>query len=154
MAKQRVVAVGASAAGLEALFRIVQALPADLAAPVLVVMHCSPSFPSMLPEILGSGGPLPAAYARDGAEPAPGRIYVAPLDRHLTLERGRLKVRYGPKVNGFRPAIDPLFRSVAECCGPAAIGVLLSGGMLVDLAEQAERHRAGIEGGILKGPQG
>lgn len=64
----------------------------------------------MLPKILGRASALPAEYARHGAAIVPARIVVAPADRHLLLEQGRIRVTHGPKENRFRPAIDPLFR--------------------------------------------
>ena len=79
--------------------------------------------------MLERGGPLPATNARDGEVIRPGRIYVAPPDRHLVIENGRTRLTRGPKENRFRPAIDPLFRSAAYAYGPRVIGVVLSGGL-------------------------
>jgi len=72
---------------------------------------------------------LPAAAAVDGEPIRMGRIYVAPPDRHLLVEKDRVRVMYGPKENRFRPAIDPLFRSAAYAFGPQVIGVVLSGAL-------------------------
>jgi two-component system chemotaxis response regulator CheB len=129
MAERQAIAFGASAGGLEALLKIVKDLPADLPAPAFVVVHCPPNFPSVLPEILSRSGPLPATHPQDGEEVRPGRIYVAPPNFYLALDGGRARVWFGPRVNGFRPAIDPLLCSAAEHCGAGAIGVILSGGM-------------------------
>src|SRR5439155_13984101 len=71
--------------------------------------------------------PLEAVHAQDGETIQPNRIYVAPPDKHLILEIGRMVVRRGPKENRFRPSIDALFRSAAYVFGPRAIGVILSG---------------------------
>jgi two-component system, chemotaxis family, protein-glutamate methylesterase/glutaminase len=120
-----VVVVGASAGGVSALQALAEGLPADLAAAVLVVLHVSEE--SALPRILDRAGPLPADHARDGERLLPSRIYVAPPDRHLLVERDRVRVVRGAQENGHRPAIDPLFTSAAVSFGPNAVGVVLTG---------------------------
>jgi two-component system chemotaxis response regulator CheB len=124
----RVVAVGASAGGVTALRSLAAVLPADFAAPVLVVQHIG-NRASILPELLSKSGPLPAVHPEDGAPLAAGRIYVAPPDHHMMVQEGRVKLERGPKENHARPAIDPLFRSVGLAYGPAAVGVVLTGGL-------------------------
>ena len=124
-----IIVVGTSSGGVEALRRIVAALPADLPAAMLVVMHRPPDSPSLLAEILRSVSNLDVADADDGERIVPGRIYVAPPDRHLLIERERVRLTRGPKENRFRPAIDPLFRSAAYAYGPRAIGVVLTGNL-------------------------
>jgi two-component system chemotaxis response regulator CheB len=122
-----VIAIGASAGGVEALRALVAGLPPDFPGAVLVVLHLPRDAPSALPTILDRSGPLPAAAAVDGEELRPGRIYVAPNNHHLLLLDGHLRLSHGPAENGHRPAIDPLFRSVARAAGPRGIGVVLSG---------------------------
>jgi two-component system, chemotaxis family, protein-glutamate methylesterase/glutaminase len=122
-----VIAVGASAGGVEALRALVAGLPPDFPGSVLVVLHLPRDAPSALARILSRSGPLPAATARDGEPAEPGRIHVAPNDHHLLLLDGRLRLSHGPAENGHRPAVDPLFRSVARTAGPRAVGVVLSG---------------------------
>jgi two-component system, chemotaxis family, protein-glutamate methylesterase/glutaminase len=122
-----VVAVGASAGGVEALQALVAGLPKDLQAVVLVVLHIPRQAPSALPSILSRAGPLPAVAATDGMPARAGTIYVAPADHHLLICDGLLKLSLGPTENGHRPAIDPLFRSAAVAFGAGAIGVVLSG---------------------------
>jgi two-component system chemotaxis response regulator CheB len=124
-----VVALGASAGGVEALKRVVSHLPEDLGAPVLVVLHTPPAERSYLPEILERAGRLPAEQARDGVALEPNRIYVAPPDHHLLVVDGSLRVVRGPHENGHRPAIDALFRSAAVSFRERAIAVVLSGAL-------------------------
>lgn len=121
------VVVGASAGGVEALQRFARALPADFAAPILIVLHASPTGRSYLPEILTRAGRIPAAHARDGEPLEQGRIYVAPPDCHLLVFDGRMTVAKGPRENGHRPAIDPLFRSASGAYHDRVAGVILSG---------------------------
>src|SRR5687767_8151066 len=125
----RIVVIGTSAGGIDALRTIAAALPADFPAPIAVVMHSAPDSPGVLHEIIDRAGPLSALRARNGQRLEAGRIYVAPPDRHLLIEPGRVRVTRGPKENRFRPAIDPLFRSAAQVYGPAAIGVILTGNL-------------------------
>jgi two-component system chemotaxis response regulator CheB len=122
------IVIGASAGGVEAVLTLTGGLPAGLPAAVFVAIHVHPASPALFAGLIDRAGPLPASYAADGEVAQPGRIYVAPVDHHLLVEPGgRMRVWRGPKENGFRPAIDPLFRSVARAYGPRAIGVILSG---------------------------
>jgi two-component system chemotaxis response regulator CheB len=123
----RVLAVGASAGGVEALIALVRSLPADFPAPVLVVLHVPAFSASNLPSILNRAGPLKADHARDHDPLVVGRIYVAPPDFHLLAMREDVRVVRGPHENNNRPAIDPLFRSIALAFGPAAIALVLTG---------------------------
>jgi two-component system chemotaxis response regulator CheB len=129
MAKKDIVVVGASAGGMEALQNLVSRLPPDFPGSLFVVWHLAPGTKSILPQILSKAGPLKAANPEDGDRIEPGRIYVAPNDHHMLLEKGTIRVARGPKENRFRPAIDPLFRSAAYLYGPRAIGVVLTGAL-------------------------
>lgn len=122
-----IIAIGSSAGGVEALTSLCAGLPAGLPAAVLVVQHVSPTSRSMLPQLLSRAGPLPAHHAEDGETVAPGTITVAPPDRHMLIEGDRILLRRGPYENRTRPAIDPLFRSVAIAYGPRVVGVVLTG---------------------------
>jgi two-component system chemotaxis response regulator CheB len=127
--RRDIVAIGASAGGVESLGRLVAALPADLPAAVFVVLHVPPTGTSMLPRILSRAGPLPAGHAVDGSRPEYGRIYVAPPDCHLLLEPDLIRVVRGPRENGHRPAVDPLLRTSARSYGNRACGIVLSGSL-------------------------
>ncbi len=127
MPNHAVVVIGASAGGLDALTTIVERLPSSLPACVLVVMHASSN--GVLPSILNRVSSLPVAFAKQGGSIKAGGVYVAPSDFHLLVgARGVMLVR-GPRENGFRPAIDPLFRTAARELGSRVIGVVLSGAL-------------------------
>ncbi|WP_372509636.1 chemotaxis protein CheB [Mycobacterium alsense] len=122
-----VVAIGASAGGVDALSRLATGLSADLPYAYLIVLHVPAGVPSILARIVDRSGPLPATAAEHGAPLLPGHIYVSSPDRHLLVADHRAVLSQGPTENGHRPAINALFRSVAVAFGPRAIGVLLSG---------------------------
>ena len=124
----RLVLIGASAGGVAALTRLTAELPADFAAPLLVVLHVG-AHRSILPELLAKRCPLDVAHARDGETMRPGMLRVAPPDLHMTVTDGSLRLRHGPKENHARPAIDPLFRSAALQRGRDAVGVVLTGSL-------------------------
>lgn len=122
-----VVVIGGSAGALDPLLALAGALPADLPAAVLVVIHLPPDRPSMLPQLLARSGPLQASHAADGGSLEAGKIYVAPPDHHLLVAQGQVRLSRGPRENRSRPSIDVLFRSAAYTLGPQVAGVLLSG---------------------------
>lgn len=128
MQRRDIIVIGTSSGGIDALKELVSQLPRDLNAAVFVVLHVAPYSLGILPEILERAGPLRAANAADWGRIEPGRIYVAPPDRHLLLDAsGRVRVTRGPRENRFRPAVDPTFRSAAHAFGPRVVGVVLTG---------------------------
>jgi two-component system chemotaxis response regulator CheB len=138
-----VVGVAASAGGVEALRQFAAALPADLPAAILVVLHIAPTGPTLLPQILGRAGRLPARHPQDGEPLAPGVILVAPPGQHLTVADGHVRLLSHPREHGHRPSADMLLRSAAEASGPACSGVVLSGTMDDGAAGLAAVRRAG-----------
>lgn len=104
-------------------------LPRRLRAAICVVVHSAPDMPSALPELLSRGGPLPARHAEDRERVRHGHIYIAPPDHHLLLGDRLLRVTQGPRENGFRPAVDPLFRTAAQHHGSRVVGIVLSGAL-------------------------
>ena len=127
MEKRNIIVIGASAGGFEAIKKIVNDLPGNLDASVLIVWHMSPDVRGVLPQVLNRFNKLPAIHARDKEPIKPGQIYVAPPDHHLLVEKDYIRITRGPKENHFRPAIDPLFRAAALAYGARVIGVVLCG---------------------------
>ncbi len=140
--RRNIVVIGASAGGIAALNEVMRGLPANFPAAIFVAVHTSPDNPGVLPQILRRAGVLPVEFAHDGDPIVLGRVYVAPPDHHLLLKRDHIRVLRGPKENGFRPAVDPLFRTAAATHGASVIGVVLSGGLndgthgLADIVER------------------
>jgi hypothetical protein len=118
MPQRDLVVIGASTGGLEAPTAIVERLPAGLRACILVAIHTRADGDGGLPAVLERVTALPVAYGRDGEKLTPGRIFVASPGSHLIVDDHRMRVVSGPRENGFRPAIDPLFRTAARAFGP------------------------------------
>lgn len=127
MGNRDILAIGASAGGVEALTQLVSGFRREFPAAVLVTLHLSNQFRSSLDELLTRAGPLPAQFAQDGEPLRKGRIYIAPPDRHLLVDGNRAVLGVGPRENNSRPAVDPMLRSAALCCCHRAIGVVLTG---------------------------
>lgn len=127
MANRNIVAIGTSAGGVEALLFLARSFPVDFPAAVVVTIHLSHHFRSELDAILTRVGALPACFAQDGAVLKTGQIYIAPPGCHLLVDGDRMTLGNGPRENNARPAIDPMMRSAAICCGGRAIGVMLTG---------------------------
>src|SRR5262245_9457277 len=125
----RVISIGTSTGGLEALVRLISPLPADLPAALFVVQHLSTTQESRLSEILARHSSLPVHRASDGKPIEAGTVTVAVPGFHLKLGPHSVSLEAGPRQNGFRPAIDPTFLSTAYHFGPRSVGILLTGAL-------------------------
>jgi len=121
------IVIGASAGGVGAIMELAGAFPADLPAAVIVVLHSSRHKPSLLPDLINRRSALPAAHAQDEEPIRPGRIYVAPPDHHLVVNKDVLLLARTATEHHTRPAIDPTFRTAARAYGRRVIGALLTG---------------------------
>ncbi len=126
-----VLGIGASTGGPNALEEVLRRLPADFGLPIVIVQHMPEGFTRLLANRLTANTPFPAAEATPGSVLAPGQIWVAPGDRHLVVERSaegvRLQTNRQPPENSCRPAVDVLFRSLAEVYGAGVLAVVLTG---------------------------
>jgi two-component system chemotaxis response regulator CheB len=127
--RRDIVVIGASAGGFEALRDLLGSLPFGLGAAILVVLHVSPDSPGNTADILERAGQLPVVHPQDGDDIVHGCVMVAPPDQHLIVDGSKVRLVRGPRENGVRPAVDPLFRSAARSYGPRVVGVLLSGSL-------------------------
>lgn len=123
------VVIGGSAGSLAPLTTVVSALPPSFGACVLIVLH-SPAAPAgNLRRILERVSHLPVVIAKDEQDLEPG-IVLARADQHMIVTApNQIRLTSGAKESGFRPAIDPLFRTAAKACGSRVIGVILSGAL-------------------------
>ena len=124
------IAIGASTGGTEAIKEVLMRLPADAPA-VVITQHIPAEFSQPFARRMDASSALAVCQAEDGQPILPGHAYIAPGGRHLLVERSgtRFQCRLddGPPVNRHRPAVDVLFRSVAQAAGMNAVGVLLTG---------------------------
>ncbi len=127
MPESRIIVIGASAGGVNALQQLLAPLPAKLPASIFITTHLSSDGRSYLPDILQRATGLTVVPAQDQQTIAPGHIYVAVPDCHLLVHRGYIRVLRGPRENRHRPAIDPMFRSAARNYGPRVVGIVLTG---------------------------
>jgi two-component system chemotaxis response regulator CheB len=126
-----VVAIGASTGGPKALAKLLEGIPSDFQLPIVIVQHMPPIFTRLLAERLGTRTQLQCSEAIEGSALKPRTIWIAPGDQHMTVERERGEIRIrltnDPPVHSCRPAVDPLFLSVADAYGSGALGVILTG---------------------------
>jgi two-component system chemotaxis response regulator CheB len=125
---QTVIGIAASAGGLNALSRLIGALPPTLNAAIVILQHLSSTHPSHLADILGRRTRLQVKQAASRDRLRAGAVFTAPPGVHLLVDReGNLSFSHRPAVNFVRPAADRLFESLAESFGPRAIAVVLTG---------------------------
>jgi two-component system chemotaxis response regulator CheB len=127
--KRDIIVIGASLGGIDAIKQMLAGLPSDLPAALFVVLHQADTPYSRLASILGASTTLRVEEVLDGDRIEHGRVYVAPAGNHLLLRDGYVAVVRGPRENGHRPAVNPLFRTAAEVYGSRVIAVVLTGAL-------------------------
>ncbi|VEI71406.1 Chemotaxis response regulator protein-glutamate methylesterase [Serratia quinivorans] len=146
LSSEKLIAIGASTGGTEAIRQVLQPLPATSPA-LLITQHMPPGFTRSFAERLNKLCQITVKEAEDGERVLPGHAYIAPGDRHLELSRSganyQVKLHDGPPVNRHRPSVDVLFRSVAQYAGRNAVGVILTGMGNDGAMGMLEMHRAG-----------
>ena len=146
LAAPEIVAIGVSTGGPNALAELIPQLPADLAAPVVIVQHMPPIFTGLLAERLAAKSRLRVEEGRAGKVIEAGSVWIAPGDFHMVLRRDGSAVKIATHQeapeNSCRPSVDVLFRSVAEVYGSGALGVIMTG-MGQDGLRGCERIREG-----------
>ncbi|CAN5125707.1 chemotaxis response regulator protein-glutamate methylesterase [soil metagenome] len=130
-APAEVVAIATSTGGPNALAEVFASLPADLAAPIVIVQHMPPMFTKLLAERMAAQYAVKTMEGHAGDVLKPGHAYIAPGDYHMALKRdGRsvsIQLHQEPRENSCRPAADVLFRSVAQAYGPTSLAVVMTG---------------------------
>jgi two-component system, chemotaxis family, protein-glutamate methylesterase/glutaminase len=127
----KIVAIGLSTGGPDALAQLLPTLPASFPVPLLIAQHMPPIFTSQLATRLTTKSSMPVRESVSGEPVMPGCAVIAPGDFHMvvSLENGAVRLRnhQGPKENFCRPSVDVLFRSIAQVYGAAALAVILTG---------------------------
>jgi len=126
----KIIAIGSSTGGTEAVKELLLGLPSDVAG-IVIAQHIPPVFSASFARRLDEITSLNVSEARSGDQVRPGTVYVAPGDKHLRIRRSGAKyyceLDEGPEVNRHKPSVEVLFRSVAQCAGPNAMGIMLTG---------------------------
>jgi two-component system chemotaxis response regulator CheB len=122
------VCIGASWGGLHAIGRVLSDLPAELDQPIVIAQHRHPdSLEDTLAQLLRVHTDRPVEDVEDKMPIEPRRIYLAPPNYHLLVERGSFALSVDEYVKHARPSIDVLFESAADAYGPATVGIILTG---------------------------
>ncbi len=126
-----VIAIGTSTGGPGALSELIPQFPADLPVPIVIVQHMPPLFTRLLAERLNTLAPLEVREGTNGQKLQRGQVWIAPGDQHMTVTRKGvdflLNLNRDPQENSCRPAVDVLFRSVAQTYGANVLAVVLTG---------------------------
>lgn len=126
----KIIAIGASTGGTQAIEAVLRGMPPD-APGTVIVQHMPETFTGAFAERLNRICAMEVREARDMDDVTPGTALIAPGDRHMLLQKNgaryQVRIKNGPRVHFQRPAVDVLFQSVATSCGQNAIGVLLTG---------------------------
>ena len=129
--KPEIIAIGSSTGGPQALRDVIEKIPGDARVPLVLAQHMPALFTKILGEHLTKAGKIQCKEATDKERLAPGTLYIAPGDFHMTVRKDAggyyAVLDQSPPINFCRPAVDPLFQSVAEATNGAALGVVLTG---------------------------
>jgi two-component system chemotaxis response regulator CheB len=145
----KVIGIGASTGGTEAIKEVISALPADMPG-IVISQHIPEAFSAPFARRVDGLSALSVVEAKDGQQVIPGHVYIAPGDHHLIVKRDGARyvcrLSDGPAVNRHRPSVDVMFRSLAENAGPNALALMLTG-MGADGAQgMGEMKQAGAYG--------
>lgn len=128
--KKKVIAIGASTGGTEAIYQILKTLPFQVPG-IVIVQHIPPLFSKMFAERLNAQTHFNVVEGKTGDYLEKGKVIIAPGDQHMRIvrvgERFKVEVFQGDRVNGHCPSVDVLFESVAKECGEHSVGVILTG---------------------------
>jgi two-component system chemotaxis response regulator CheB len=146
LSSEKLIAIGASTGGTEAIRHVLQPLPSSSPA-LLITQHMPPGFTRSFAERLNKLCQITVKEAEEGERVLPGHAYIAPGDMHLELARSGanyiVRLHQGPAVNRHRPSVDVLFDSVARFAGRNAVGVILTGMGNDGAAGMLKMHQAG-----------
>ena len=127
----RLIAIGSSTGGPQALIEVLASMAASVKLPILITQHMPATFTTLLAEHIGRATGVPCAEGRDGEAVSAGRIYLAPGNYHMTVERAGagsvIRLDQNPPVNFCRPSVDPMLRSLAPIYGSALLTIILTG---------------------------
>ncbi len=122
-----IVAIGASAGGVKAIISVLSDLPENFPVPIVFVQHLDPTYKNSMAEILQWNCNLKVKDGENSEELKPGVVYLAPANRHMIINDGKISLTITAPVHFSRPSIDCLFHSVAKYFGNRAIGIILTG---------------------------